>query len=140
MPLPSAGIGLGENISPPFTWSGIPPEAAELALIMEDLDVPLPRPIVHTFVYGISPDRRGIEEGALKVGSKDLGFGKNLLGMQGYVGPGPIPGHGPHRYVFHLLALKRQTRFQSPPGLKAFWKEISGTVIAHGHLVGVYER
>jgi hypothetical protein len=38
MPLRSAGIGVGENISPPLSWSGVPGGTVELAIIMEDRD------------------------------------------------------------------------------------------------------
>jgi Raf kinase inhibitor-like YbhB/YbcL family protein len=140
MPLGSAGIGVGENISPPFTWKGIPAEAVELAIIMEDMDAPLHRPFVHMIACGISPDRTGMAEGTLAHRTRDVYFGKSTLGAQGYMGPRPVPGHGPHRYVFYILALNRYTKFQSPPKLKEFLKDVTGTVVAYGHLVGAYER
>jgi Raf kinase inhibitor-like YbhB/YbcL family protein len=140
MPLRSSGSGVGENISPPFTWSGIPAETVELAIIMEDLDAPLPRPFVHMIAYGISPDSTGLAQGTLASGTRDVYFGKSTVGAQGYMGPRPVPGHGPHRYVFYLLALKSYTQFRSPPRLKQFLKDVMGTVVAYGHLVGTYER
>lgn len=33
IPLRHAGIGVGANLSPPLAWSGVPHDAAELALI-----------------------------------------------------------------------------------------------------------
>jgi phosphatidylethanolamine-binding protein (PEBP) family uncharacterized protein len=140
MPLASAGVGVGENISPPFTWRGVPAETVELAIIMEDMDSPWPRPVVHMIACGISPDRTGITEGTLAPGARDVYFGKGTLGAPGYAGPRPVPGHGPHRYVFCILALNRHTKFQSSPKLKEFLKDVTGTVVAYGHLVGTYER
>jgi|SRR5258708_607643 len=64
MPLRSAGIGVGENISPPLSWSGVPAATAELAILMEDPDAPLPRPFVHMITYRISPDKSGLAERA----------------------------------------------------------------------------
>ena len=47
VPIRYAGKGVGENLSPPLSWSGVPEEAAELVLIMQDPDAPLPPPVVH---------------------------------------------------------------------------------------------
>jgi phosphatidylethanolamine-binding protein (PEBP) family uncharacterized protein len=52
----------------------------------------------------------------------------------------PVPGHGPDRYVFYLLALNRHTKLKSPPRLKGFLKHVRGTVVADGRLVGTYKR
>jgi len=38
IPARYAGVGVGENISPPLSWSGVPHEAAELVLIVQDPD------------------------------------------------------------------------------------------------------
>jgi len=140
MPPGSAGIGIGENISPPLNWRDVPAETAELAIIMEDLDAPLSRPFVHMIAYGISPERTGMAAGTLAHGTRDVSFGKNTVGGQGYMGPRPLCGHGSHRYVFYVLALNRHTKLQSPPKLREFLKDISGTVVTYGHLVGTYER
>jgi len=140
MPLRSGGGGRGNNISPPFTWKGIPAETVELAILMEDLDVPQPWPVVHTVVYGILPGGAGIAEGAFNFGASNVSFGKGTLGNRGYAGPRPIPGHGPHRYVFHILALNRGARFTSAPRAKKLLEGVAGTVIARGNLTGTYEQ
>jgi Raf kinase inhibitor-like YbhB/YbcL family protein len=140
MPLRSAGMGVGENISPPLSWSGVPAGTVELAIIMEDPDAPIPRPFVHMIVYRIAPDQAGFAEAALTRVARDMAFGESTTGVQGYMGPRPIPGHGPHRYFFQILALSRRTAFSSAPKLKAFLDGIRGTVIGRGILIGTYER
>ncbi len=140
MPFRSAGIGVGENVSPPLSWSGVPVGTVELAMIMEDPDAPLPRPFVHMIAYRIAPDKSGLAEGALALEATGVAFGRSTAGAQGYMGPRPVPGHGPHRYIFQILALSRCTAFSSAPKLKAFLGGISGTVIGRGMLVGTYER
>jgi len=50
-----------------------------------------------------------------------------------------IPGHGPHRYIFQILAPSRRTAFSSAPKIKVFLDGISGTVIGRGMLMGTYE-
>jgi Raf kinase inhibitor-like YbhB/YbcL family protein len=140
MPPQSAGIGVGENISPPLSWSGVPAGTVELAIIMEDPDAPLPWPFVHMIAHRISPDKSSLAEGALAHEAIDVAFGRSTAGAQGYMGPRPVPGHGPHRYIFQILALSRRTTFSSAPKLKAFLGGIAGTVIGRGMLMGTYER
>jgi Raf kinase inhibitor-like YbhB/YbcL family protein len=140
MPLRSAGRGVGENISPPLRWSGVPAGTAELAIIMEDPDAPLPRPFVHMIAYRISPDKSSVSEGALAYEAIGVAFGRGTAGAQGYMGPRPVTGHGQHRYIFQILALSRRTAFSLAPKLKGFLDGISGTVIGRGMLVGTYER
>lgn len=107
MPASTAGRGVGGNVSPALAWSGVPAEAASLTLVVEDHDVPLPRPITHARVAEIAPETTEIAEG----------------GILGWHGPRPVPGHGPHHYVFQLFALDE-----------------SGRVLARGRLDGAYER
>jgi Raf kinase inhibitor-like YbhB/YbcL family protein len=140
IPLRFAGMGGGENISPPLSWSGVPEETVELAIIMEDSDAPLAWPFVHMIAYRIAADQIGFAEGALASGARGMAFGKSTAGAQGYMGPRPIPGHGPHRYIFQILALSRRTAFSSAPKIKVFLDGISRTVIGRGMLVGIYKR
>jgi Raf kinase inhibitor-like YbhB/YbcL family protein len=140
MPLRSAGAGVGENVSPPLTWSGVPAGTAESAIILEDPDVPLPRPFVHMIAYHIAPTNRILAEGAPNREARDVLFCKSTTGAQGYMGPRPFPGHGQHRYCFYVLALNRPVETLRAPTLKTFLKSISGRTIGYGCLVGIYER
>jgi phosphatidylethanolamine-binding protein (PEBP) family uncharacterized protein len=97
IPIRAAGKGVGDNISPPFTWDGVPAGTIELALLMEDLDAPLPRPFVHLIAYGIPGHLNGVPEGALGPSGGAFRFGRNTNGSHGYMGPRPIRGHGTHR-------------------------------------------
>lgn len=60
-------------------------------------------------------------------------------GHRGYTGPRPIPGHGPHRYRFHLFALAEPIP-ESVATAKALLKQMAGHVLARGVLTGTYER
>jgi phosphatidylethanolamine-binding protein (PEBP) family uncharacterized protein len=62
-----------------------------------------------------------------------------LLSKTGYAGPRPIPGHGPHHYRFHLLALDRSIP-DSAVTVKAVLAVAAGHVLARGTLTGTYER
>ncbi|MFE3000793.1 YbhB/YbcL family Raf kinase inhibitor-like protein [Nocardia sp. NPDC059246] len=134
---------MGDNVSPPLHWSGVPVEAVELVLIIEDPDAPLRRPVVHGVFTGIDPRITSVQEGAL--GSNDgetssIRVGTGSFGRRGYAGPRPVPGHGPHRYVFQLVALDQPSGLTDGATLPAVLAAVSGHVIARGKLTGRYER
>ncbi len=141
MPARSAGSGVGDNLSPPLAWTEVPGDAAELALIVQDPDAPLPRPVTHLIAYGIDPVAGGVAEGALGAGRAGaIQLGRGSFGRIGYQGPRPVAGHGPHRYVFQMFALARLLHFDSPPDLATFVSAMSRAVLARGQLIGRYER
>ena len=141
MPKRYAGAGVGDNISPPLGWTDLPPATRELALIMQDPDVPLPRPVTHMVVIGIPTGWTGLAEGALAAtAGPPLAFGRGLLARAGYAGPRPITGHGPHRYVFQIFALDRRLALPPQPKLDAVLAGIAESLLARGVLVGTYER
>lgn len=142
-PIPArhAGIGAGDNISPPLAWSGVPRQAAELVLFIEDPDAPLPRPVVHVLATGIAPLWQGLPEGALSLpGDPGLRLGRGSFGRRGYAGPRPVRGHGPHRYIFQIVAIDRPLVLDAAPDRVAVLAMIAGHVLARGRLVGTYER
>ena len=140
MPLRYAGKGVGDNVSPQLAWSNAPTDAAELVLIVQDPDAPLPRPVVHLIAYGIDPKRTSFAEGALSQGAADIRLGQGTFGKPGYQGPRPVPGHGPHRYVFQIIALKPPLNFDVPPKLDAVFAALRGNVLVWGQLAGLFER
>jgi Raf kinase inhibitor-like YbhB/YbcL family protein len=136
-----AGAGVGENVSPPLEWSNLPAETIELLLIAQDPDAPLPRPVVHLLVFGIPPNCAGAAQGAFNPGAKSVfHFGRGLFGRVGYLGPRPVRGHGPHRYVFQIFALAEKLQLPGIPDLQAVLSAISGPVLARGRLIGIFER
>jgi Raf kinase inhibitor-like YbhB/YbcL family protein len=139
MPVSSAGKGVGLNVSPPLAWHGLPAQAAELVLIIEDPDVPLPRPVVHLALAGITPQLEGFAEGELNEGGPH-GSGRGSFNRTGYAGPRPVPGHGPHHYVFQLYALSGRLDLLSRAKPSSIVSAINGTVLARGRLDGTYER
>ncbi len=138
MPVSSAGKGVGDNSSPQLRWTGLPPATRQLVLIIDDVDVPLPRPLLHT-VAVIEPGVQGVETGALQPGTAGIRFIPGGLGHRGYAGPRPIPGHGPHHYRFHVLALDEPIPNHVTTA-KALVRQMAGHVIARGVLTGTYER
>ncbi|MEN4475467.1 YbhB/YbcL family Raf kinase inhibitor-like protein [Mycolicibacterium cosmeticum] len=137
MPGKCAGRGVGDNVSPPLRWSGVPEHTAALVLVIEDEDVPLPRPLMHT-VAVLDPAVGQLDEGSLQPGTPGLRFLKTPLGY-GYSGPRPIPGHGTHHYRFSLFALSRPVPHDVTT-TRRLMNIIRASGTARGVLTGTYER
>ena len=136
----------GENRSPALAWSGAPASTAQLLLVVQDVDSPTRTPFVHCVAL-LEPDLVMLPAGALKADSPVQGVRALRSGMgRGYLGPEPIKGHGPHRYVFQLFALP--TAITSAEGgatldtakPRAVLATVSGPVLARGRLDGRYTR
>ncbi|OBI41205.1 YbhB/YbcL family Raf kinase inhibitor-like protein [Mycobacterium sp. E796] len=138
MPPASAGNGVGDNASPPLRWEGVPPDARQLVLVMDDIDVPLPRPLLHT-VAVLEPTLGGVAAGGLLPETDGIRFVRADLGHRGYAGPRPIPGHGPHHYRFHVFATDERIP-DTVTAARAVLTAMSGHVLARGVLTGTYER
>jgi phosphatidylethanolamine-binding protein (PEBP) family uncharacterized protein len=138
MPQSSAGQGVGDNTSPPLHWDGLPSATRQVVLIVDDIDVPLPRPLLHTIAV-IDPTLDGLAAGSLQPGATGMRFIRADLGNRGYAGPRPIPGHGPHHYRFHVLATDKPVA-DNVTTAKALLAALAGHVLARGVLTGTYER
>jgi phosphatidylethanolamine-binding protein (PEBP) family uncharacterized protein len=127
---------VGDNVSPPLQWTGVPAGVEQLVLIMDDLDVPMPKPLMHTIAV-LEPDVSGLAEGDLKPGTAGVRLVKAFGDT--YVGPRPIPGHGPHHYRFLLFALDQRVA-DSVTDSSGLLAAMAGHVVARGALTGTYER
>lgn len=144
--MPAAYRGTS-GVNPPIRWSNLPPETREVVMIVEDVDVPMTAPLVHAILYAMLPTKNGIGAGdipKLRRGNFDRIPGASLGKGAGF-GPGwvpvtPIPGHGPHRYVFQVFALDTKLPLVAkPPSKKALLEAMAGHVIARGATVGTAE-
>lgn len=133
--IPATYSRIGDNVSPPLEWSGVPQEARELALVCEDPDAPSGT-FTHWIVTGIDPASTGIRTGEVPTGSTQH---RNDFGDQSWDGPQPPVGHGRHRYFFRLFALPEPVR---PRAAKAreIRSELESKAVAEAHLVGTFER
>jgi len=135
----------GGNLSPPLAWAAPPPGTAELLLVIEDVDVPMRSPFVHGMAR-IAADVRAVPAGGLAAADPAPGVRLLRSGMgRGYLGPEPIKGHGPHRYVFQLFALATPAVAAGDPAAerarpRALLAAVAGPVLARGRLTGVYSR
>jgi phosphatidylethanolamine-binding protein (PEBP) family uncharacterized protein len=146
--LPAAHAGKragGENRSPALAWS-TPAGTAQLLLVIQDTDSPTRTPFVHCVAL-LEPDLVMLPAGALTADSPARGVRvlRSAMG-RGYLGPEPIKGHGPHRYVFQLFALPAAITSAeggaTPDTAKprAVLAAVSGPALARGRLDGFYAR
>ena len=107
---------VGENVSPPLTWSNVPDGTKSFALLLFDPEGRAPAGVSHMVVYGIPADVKGFAEGELSTPSDKFVGGKNLMGVGTYFGPGTPPNTDWHHYTFSLVATDLDPK-ALPPGL-----------------------
>jgi phosphatidylethanolamine-binding protein (PEBP) family uncharacterized protein len=89
----------------------------------------------------VSPRHPFGSEGALNPpAAAPVRIGVGSFRRCGYAGPRPIPGHGPHRYLFQLFALDKPSGIDGNATLTSTLSAVPGHVIARGKLTGPYER
>jgi Raf kinase inhibitor-like YbhB/YbcL family protein len=133
-PIPEHHTCAGEGKSPPLAWSSAPEEARAMALIVHDPDAPS-GDFVHWLAWNIDPDDGGIDEDTPAPAEGTNGFGET-----GWAGPCPPPGHGPHRYFFHLYALDGDLDLEPGAAREQLEDAIEGHVLAEAELLGTFER
>jgi Raf kinase inhibitor-like YbhB/YbcL family protein len=140
--LPKRFTADGEGASPPLSWGDCPAGTASIALIVEDADSPTPHPLVHAIAVDLPAGARSLQEGALTEHQPDGEFemGSNSFFKDAWLPPDPPPGHGEHRYVFQVFALKAGAAFSKKVGRGEFIKAILERAIAVGCVIGLYER
>jgi Raf kinase inhibitor-like YbhB/YbcL family protein len=141
--IPSKHTCEGADVSPALSWSGAPPNAKSLVLIVDDPDAPDPKAPKMTWVHWVLSDippaatgfPEGVKESALPAGTRE---GLNDWKRTGY--GGPCPPVGRHRYFFKLYALDMTLGDLGRPTKAEVEKAMAGHVIAQAQLVGTYQK
>ena len=123
----------GRNVSPPLRWSGVPPRARELALLVEDPDA---GDFVHWSLLALPRGTRALAEGHVPATADQA---KNSFGKAGWGGPCPPKG-STHHYVFTLYALRRPLGLGPGASPKQASTAIRAAAIAKGTLSARYGR
>ena len=142
-PIPERYTADGAGLSPPLQWTGVPADAASLALIVEDADAPTPQPLVHAIVVELDGADGALAEGALPSVDNDgsgLHVGRNSYLQAAWLPPDPPPGHGVHRYAFQIYALRAAPVFSDNPGRDELIDALREHAMASGLLIGTCER
>lgn len=139
--IPSKYTCEGADLSPPLSWSGMPPGTKSLALIVDDPDAPDPAAPkmtwVHWVIYNLPPAAQGLPEGASALPTGTL-QGMNDWQRTGY--GGPCPPIGRHRYFHKLYALDTVLPDLARPTKAMLEKAMKGHILGQAELVGTYQK
>lgn len=131
----------GADLSPPLSWTGLPPGTKSLALIVDDPDAPDPAAPemtwVHWVLYNLPPTAAGLPEGAsvLPAGTQQ---GLNDWRRIGY--GGPCPPIGRHRYFYKLYILDTVLPDLGRATKATLEKAMKGHILGQAQLVGTYRK
>jgi Raf kinase inhibitor-like YbhB/YbcL family protein len=126
-----------QNISPAFSWQGIPPEAKSLMLILERRDKGA-RPFVNWIVFDIPPALTGIGGNLEKTPTTVEGLKQALNDNSSPGYSGPCEREGEHTYLFRLFALDIETGLPAGTPRNALVLKMKGHVLAEGDVPVVH--
>jgi Raf kinase inhibitor-like YbhB/YbcL family protein len=131
----------GKDISPPISWSDVPPGTKSLALIVDDPDAPDPlapkMTWVHWVLYNLPPTSDGLPE-SVKVLPAEAREGVNDWKRTGY--GGPCPPTGRHRYFHKLYALDAVLPDLKQPTKAKLEEAMKGHILSEARLMGTYQK
>lgn len=140
-PIPKRHTGFGADVSPALHLSGLCPEAVSLAVILDDLDIPLLPAYPHWLIWNLPPAAEipeQIPDGASVLGGAVQGtaYGRNC-----YRGPKP-PFFilTPHRYIFRVYALDCRLELDATAVRRTLIRAMDGHILQQGSLLGIYRR
>jgi Raf kinase inhibitor-like YbhB/YbcL family protein len=143
----------GADQSPALSWRGVPAEAKELVLVLEDLDfvsgITGGRPLIHWLVYNINPKIQGFKEGMppneiVEVLPNQEGVyqAHTMYDTTGYRGPQPPPGPA-HHYRFTLFAFNPAFGMNPGAGAAIVMNVIEAArdrIVGEGSMTVTYKR
>jgi Raf kinase inhibitor-like YbhB/YbcL family protein len=134
------GVPGGEDRSPQLSWSGAPAATRSYTVTMYDPDAPSGSGFWHWAVADIPASVTGLPAGAGAGTGEHLPTGAfqlpNDARLARFIGGGPPPGDGRHRYVIVVQAIgiekvgQLQVQADSTPAWLGF------TINLSGHLLG----
>jgi Raf kinase inhibitor-like YbhB/YbcL family protein len=134
------GVPGGADLSPQLSWSGAPAETRSYTVTMYDPDAPSGSGFWHWAAADIPASVAGLPAGAGDGTGEHLPTGafhlRNDARFARFIGGGPPPGNGRHRYVIVVQAIgiekvgQLQVQADSTPAWLGFMINMSG------HLLG----
>ncbi len=131
-PIPVKFTCQGSGINPQLEISGVPAEAKNLALIVDDPDATVGT-FTHWLIWNIDPKTSTINE-------------NSAPGIQGANGrkenkyTGPCPPSGTHRYFFKLFALDSMLDLKEGASKAELESELAKHTLEQAELVGTYKK
>lgn len=133
----------GEDVSPQLSWSGYPEETRSFAVTVYDPDAPTASGFWHWAVANLPATVDELPAG-VGDGSELPGDAVTLVndaGMRRFVGAAPPPGHGVHRYIVAVHAVKVEKLDLTEDASPAFLGfNLFTNAIARAVVFGTYEQ
>jgi len=134
--IPVKYTGKGEDISPGFKLSSISESAKSIAIIMDDIDLPMMGTLTHWVVWNLPvqdfiPENIPYTEMVPSLGNavQGVGYGKNRY-------RGPNPPAGTHRYRFTIYILDKRLDLLGKNGKEQLLQTMKGHILQQGSITG----
>lgn len=131
---------VGENVSPPLSWTNVPAGTTSFALVMTD---PEGRGtgVDHWIAYGIPASVTSFAEGETSKPSEKYVGGIGTAKQSIYMGPCTPPNQSPHHYTFILIATDLDPK-ALPPGLTRLelFEKLNGHVKGSTGIIGLFKN
>ncbi len=132
--IPTKYSCMGQEVSPPLAFGGVPQGTKTLAIIVHDPDAPVAGGFTHWVIWNIDPASPWVPEGFTSIYQ-----GLNGARTRGY--KGMCPPTGTHHYHFMVYALDVQLNLnRETTDKKALEKVMKGHILASGDLVGTFDK
>ncbi len=132
--------GFGEDISPEILIEGLHADVVSLAIVMDDMDIPVIGELNHWLIWNIPVTNRIAENmphGAKLPDGTTQGVG---YGKHGYRGPKQPPFiKKEHRYRFTVYGLDSLLSLSSDAKKAGLLKTMAGHILAQGAIIGRYK-
>lgn len=141
--MPKKHTGFDADVSPEFQLLNLRDDVISIAIIMDDLDIPLIKTLNHWLIWNI-PKTDKIPEN-IPYGSP-VALLHNAMqgaayGMNRYRGPKqPVFVRSTHRYIFRFYALDCFLNLDSNARKKDLLEAMCGHIIQQGSITGKYKR
>lgn len=140
--IPIQHTGFGIDISPELIVDAIPEGTISIAVVFDDLDVPLMKEFTHWIIWNIpvcSVIPKGIPKGKT-INSPIYAVQGKAWGKHGYRGPKQPPFiHKAHRYRFTVYALNTMLELSADSNKKQLSKAMAGHIIESAELICSYK-
>lgn len=139
--IPVKYTGKGEDISPPLEFNTIAPDAATIAIIMDDPDAP-GGTFTHWLIWNIPAGYKNIpaaiprEKVVAMLGGASQGL--NGFGDIGY--RGPLPPSGTHTYHIKVYVLDTVLNLEPGAGKSELQDMMKGHILQYGLLKGKFSH
>jgi Raf kinase inhibitor-like YbhB/YbcL family protein len=140
------GFGcVGKNESPQLSWSNAPKGTQSFAVTMYDPDAPTGSGWWHWLVFDLPANTRELPANAGNITLKlsPIGSVQSVTdyGKPGYGGPCPPKGHGDHRYIITVYALKVKKLgldAKTTPAIVGYY--LNNNALAKASIIAYYKR